>query len=111
MHVCAGPDNAHLILVGDFDPQTIQDTVKEHFLSWSVAPSQPATPPRVPTSPVPPRSSKATGTLYFVNVPGATQAAVAMAEPGVRLSSPDRASLDVLTSLLNSFGGATLLLS
>jgi len=43
--------------------------------------------------------------VLLIDRPGLTQASVAAGEPGVSLRDPDAAPLDVLSSVLNSFGG------
>lgn len=43
--------------------------------------------------------------VLLVDRPGLGQASVALGEPGVSLSDPDSPALDVLTSVLNNFGG------
>ena len=43
--------------------------------------------------------------MLLVDRPGLSQASVAMGEPGVGLADPDAAALDVLTCVLNNFGG------
>lgn len=43
--------------------------------------------------------------MLLIDRPGLTQASVAAGEPGVSLRDPDAAPLDVLSSVLNSFGG------
>ena len=43
--------------------------------------------------------------VLLVDRPGLKQATVALGEPGVGLRDPDSPALDVLTSVLNNFGG------
>jgi hypothetical protein len=43
--------------------------------------------------------------VLLVDRPGLKQATVALGEPGVGLKDPDSPALDVLTSVLNNFGG------
>ena len=43
--------------------------------------------------------------VLLVDRPGLRQASVALGEAGVSLRDPDAAPLDVLTSVLNNFGG------
>ena len=43
--------------------------------------------------------------VLLVDRPGLKQSTVALGEPGVHLRDPDAPALDVLTSVLNNFGG------
>ncbi len=57
----------------------------------------------MPTSPGP--SAPAGPRALLVPLAQARQASVLLGEPGVALPDPDVAALDVLASVLNSFGG------
>lgn len=43
--------------------------------------------------------------VLLVDRPGLKQTTIAMGEPGVQLRDADAPALDVLTSVLNNFGG------
>ncbi len=57
----------------------------------------------MPTSPGP--TAPTTLRALLLPLPQARQASVLLGEPGVALPDPDMAALDVLASVLNSFGG------
>lgn len=80
-------------------PQLVTQTLE----AWQPAPGQPQAPPAVPTSPGP--SAPSGPRALLVPLAQARQASVLLGEPGVALSDPDVAALDVLASVLNSFGG------
>ncbi|WP_248965873.1 M16 family metallopeptidase [Sphaerisporangium perillae] len=87
------PGGATLVLVGDFDPDTVLDQVAEHFAGWRGA--GPAT-ELLPPPPLEP------GPLLIVNRPGAVQSSLRLALPAVARSHPDNAPLQ-LANLI--FGG------
>uniref|UniRef100_A0A6S8MN13 Peptidase M16 C-terminal domain-containing protein n=1 Tax=Dunaliella tertiolecta TaxID=3047 RepID=A0A6S8MN13_DUNTE len=101
------PDNSVLGVLGDFDTQLMLTELQEVLGGWQAAPGQPEKPPQVqlPTDPLAPASQLA-GKVFLLDRPGATQASVFAAEPGVALDDPDATSLDVLGGMLSSFGGA-----
>ena len=63
----------------------------------------------MPTQDIPPYS--VAGNVYFIDKPGAKQAAVTIAEPGIALTDPSTYALDMFGSTLNGFGGTLLLTS
>jgi zinc protease len=95
------PDNAMLIVVGDFDPKAL-DTLIDKYFGGIKAPSTPF--PRV-TAKEPPRTAPKTVTTYGPNVP---LPAVAITWLGPAAKDPDQASLTVLDALLTGGDSARL---
>ena len=95
------PDNAMLIVVGDFDPAQLDAWIDKYFGPIKA----PATPfPRV-TAKEPPRTGPKTVTTYGPNVP---LPAVAITWLGPAASDPDQAPLTVLDALLTGGDSARL---
>jgi len=89
------PDNAHLIVVGNFDPKALDAWVDQYF--GPIA--RPATPiPRV-TAVEPPRTGARTIKVYGPNVP---LPAVVMTWAAPDAASPDAAALKVLDGVLTT---------
>ena len=100
------PDSAVLALVGDVgDARTATALAAAALRDWAPAHNQPATPPDLPSSPLAP-ASEWRGRKFLYDRPGAPQATVVLAAPGVSLTDPDVPALDVLALSLNGFGGA-----
>lgn len=97
------PDAAVLGIVGDFDPKQMQQLVEQAFGGWAAPAGQP-TPPSLPNPPLPDQSS-ISGRIFLVDVPGSSQASVAIGEPGIQMMDRDEYALDVLGSIFNGFGG------
>jgi len=88
------PDNATLVVVGDFDPRQANAWVDRYFGS---IPKSPRPIPRV-TKAEPPQKSERRTTYYGENVP---LPAVAFVWRAVAESSPDAAALQVLENILS----------
>ena len=89
------PENALLLLVGDFDPSVMMKTVEKIFAPWSgrkPAASQAAAPPN-------PRGRR----VYLVHVPGAVQTQILCGCHAITRKNPDWIKLGLTNSL---FGGA-----
>jgi len=98
------PDTAVLGLVGDFDPVKMAKLVEETLGTWTPAAGVGSPPPQVDAPPLP-SQEKIQGKIYLVDRPGSSQASIVMAEPGIQMMDPDEVELDVLSGVLNSFGG------
>jgi zinc protease len=96
------PDIAVLGIVGDFKSSEMETWVKESLGTWKAATPDPA--PVLPTPALPDFEAVA-GKIYLIDRPDATQASIAVGEPGIRMMDPDECALDVLSDLMNSFGG------
>jgi zinc protease len=95
------PDNAMLIVVGDFDPKALDALVDKYF-GGIKSPPEPF--PRV-TAKEPPRSGPKTVTTYGPNVP---LPALAITWLGPAASNPDQAALTVLDAILTGGDSARL---
>ncbi len=89
------PENALLILAGDFDPQSLLGSIESIFGSWSG--KKPAAPP--PPEPPKPRGRR----VYLVHVPGAVQTQVLAGCHAITRKHPDWLRLALANSL---YGGA-----
>jgi zinc protease len=87
------PDNAHLIVVGNFDPAELNRWVDQYFGKIE-RPNRPI--PRV-TVKEPPRTAARTVTAYGPNVP---LPALAVSYPGVDAAHADAEALQVLQAIL-----------
>jgi len=98
------PDTAVLGLVGDFDPVKMAKLVEETLGTWTPAVDADSPPPQVEAPPLP-SQEKIQGKIYLIDRPRSPQASLVMAEPGIQMMDPDEVELDVLSGVLNSFGG------
>jgi predicted Zn-dependent peptidase len=87
------PNGAILVLVGDFDPEGVLDTVATALSTWDGMGPEVVLPP-VPAPP--------TGPLTLVDRPGSVQSSLRLALPAVGRDHPDHAALQ-LANLV--FGG------
>lgn len=122
------PDSAVLGVVGDFDAEEMERVVVDAFGAWAPAPGEPAAPRPQPFSDegtvaaaadggggddaaaaadavAAAAARGAAGVVWLADRPGAPQASVAAAEPGVSLLDADAFALSALNSVLNGFGG------
>jgi len=89
------PENALLLMVGDFDSAAMLRTIEKVFGSWSG--KKPAVPPA-------PEPAKPHGRhVYFVHVPGAVQAQILVGCHAITRKHPDWIKLALTNSL---YGGA-----
>lgn len=89
------PENGLMLLVGDFEPETMLKTIQKTFGNWSgKKPSIPAAP--APTNPHGRR-------VYLVHVPGAVQAQILCGCHSITRRNPDWVKLGLTNSL---YGGA-----
>lgn len=90
------PDNAVLVLAGDIDLATAVSLAQRHFGSWKA--------PRVPRpesgSAIDAGSGPGSEDVTLVDMPGAGQAAVALAVPAVAADSPERMAGQVSNAVL-----------
>jgi zinc protease len=89
------PENALLILVGDFQPQELLQTIEKVFGAWSG--KKPET--KFYASPANPRGRR----VYVVHVPGAVQTQILAGCHAITRKHPDWVKLGVANSL---YGGA-----
>jgi zinc protease len=89
------PENALLLLVGDFDSQTLLKTAEKVFGGWTGKKPEPKTAPAPPN----PRGRR----VYLVHVPGAVQTQIMAGCPAITRKHPDWLKLGLTNSL---YGGA-----
>lgn len=89
------PENALLVMVGDFDSAAMMKTVEKMFGAWSGK----KPPAKIAAEPAHPRGRK----VYLVNVPEAVQAQVLMGCNSITRKHPDWVKLGLTNSL---YGGA-----
>jgi zinc protease len=94
------PNNATLIIVGDINPDQIEQKINGLFGSW-----QRGDVPQ-PTYGEPPKS--ATTTIYLVDKPGAAQSSFRIGSVGVPRSTKDYFSLTVMNMILGGSFGSRL---
>jgi len=85
------PHTSALILSGDLTADQARALATEHFGSWSGTGTD-------PPSPRPP--SPASERVFVVDVPGATQTTLALAQPGISVADPDSAAMRVMNAVL-----------
>jgi predicted Zn-dependent peptidase len=85
------PNNACLVVAGDFDEQALHGQLEAALGAWQPAPFPPPRP-----TPALPRAPR----LVLVDRPGAPQSVVRLASPGVDRVSPERAALSMLNAIL-----------
>jgi zinc protease len=85
------PHTSALILSGDLTADQARALATEHFGSWTGT----GTDPQSPGLPVP-----AAERVFVVDMPGATQTSLALAQPGVSVTDPDATALRVLNAVL-----------
>lgn len=103
LHAWERPDGAVFGMAGDFDSQQAIALLNQSLGKWKPHSSQPADPPAIPSTPLPPQNSS--GRLFLVDRTGQTQANIAVGEVGINLLDPDSFALDVLGDIMNGFGG------
>jgi zinc protease len=92
------PNNIILGVVGDFEPKKMKALIQARFGDWKPSPK--------PVKPQLPQVSQANaGGVFFVNQPQLTQSSIMIGHLGGMFNSPDYAALDVLSNVLNGFGG------
>jgi zinc protease len=92
------PNNIILGVVGDFDSKTMRQLIESKFGDW-----QKNNQLKVPA--LPEVSQAKTGGIFLVNQPQMTQSYVQMGHIGGLLNNPDYPALDVMSGVLNGFGG------
>lgn len=92
------PDRMILGIVGDFDTQTLLNTIKATFEPWNP-------PGAIPLPPLPSVEQAHSSGVFVVDQPQMTQSDVRIGHLGGLFSSPDYPPLSVLNEVLNGFGG------
>ncbi|MBW4665097.1 MAG: insulinase family protein [Chroococcus sp. CMT-3BRIN-NPC107] len=92
------PNNIILGIVGDFNSAQMRVLIQKNLGDWKAN-------PKLVKPTLPAVSQAKTGGVYVVNQPQLTQSYVQIGHLGGKLDSPDYAALDVLSGVLNGFGG------
>jgi zinc protease len=85
------PNNASLVVVGDFDPARLKGALEQAFGAWKKGPVPAARPAA---------ARKQRPRLVLVDKPGAPQTVLRLVGPGAPRSSPDRPPLALLATVL-----------
>jgi zinc protease len=97
------PNNAVLILVGDFQPAHLIKRVEELFGGWSSGPAP------VEAFPAPPLRSSRSG--YIVDRPGSAQSNIVIANPGINRTSPDYFPMLLMHTVLGANASSRLFMN
>ncbi len=92
------PNNMILGVTGDFEPAKMKNLIQAKFADW-----QPTSRPIKPQ--LPSVSQAKSGGVFFVDQPQLTQSNILIGHLGGQFNSPDYPALDVMSSVLNGFGG------
>nr|WP_228061409.1 pitrilysin family protein [Phormidium sp. LEGE 05292] len=92
------PNNIILGVVGDFDSKVMRQLIESKFGDW-----QKNNQLKVP--PLPEVSQAKTSGIFLVNQPQMTQSYVQIGHLGGLFNNPDYPALDVMSGVLNGFGG------
>jgi len=92
------PNNTILGIVGDFNSQEMRSLIEKYLGDW-----QPN--PKIAKPSLPSVSQAKLGGVFVANQPQLTQSYVQIGHLGGKFDSPDYAALDVLSGVLNGFGG------
>jgi predicted Zn-dependent peptidase len=98
------PDQALLVVVGDFDPAKMTASAASLFGKWT-APSTPPVPAVERPSDVPPHA------VFFVDRPDSVQTTLAVGSVGPTESSPDYAATQVANAVYGGMFGSRLTLN
>lgn len=92
------PNNMILGIVGDFNAKEMRSLVEKYLGDW-----QPN--PQLAKPALPAVSQAQQGGVFVASLPQLTQSYVQIGHLGGKFDSPDYAALDVLSGVLNGFGG------
>lgn len=86
--------NAHLIVVGDVQPDAVMASLEKSFGAWPASAAA-VTAPAALTAPAPQAR-----TIYLIDKPGAAQSVIRIGWSGVPRSTPDYYAIQVLNTIL-----------
>lgn len=92
------PNNIILGIAGDFNSKQMRSLIEKYLGDWQ--PNPQITKPALPAV-----SQAKQGGVFVASQPQLTQSYVQIGHLGGKFNSPDYAALDVLSSVLNGFGG------
>jgi zinc protease len=90
------PGNAHLVVVGDVQPDAVVAMLEKSFGSWKPSAGMPE-PKLRPTMTAPEPRAR---TVYLIDKPGAAQSVIRIGWSGVPRSTPDYYAIQVLNTIL-----------
>lgn len=92
------PDQMILGIVGDFDKETIKQTIAERFGHWQGTGKAPQLTP-------PPAQQMSDDEVFLVDLPHVTQSNVLLGQIGGMVDSPDYPALSVMNGVMGGFAG------
>ena len=98
------PDQAILVVVGDFDPTKMAQSVKSALGAW-VAPSTPVVPAIEKPTVAPPNA------IFFVDRPDSVQTTLTLGSPVPTEGDPDYSAMQVANALFGGMFGSRLTLN
>jgi zinc protease len=97
------PNNASMIVVGDFESQTLLDRLDQLFGNWKPTSVAPLTFPELP-----PRQSRA---AYLVDRPGSEQSNIVIANAAIARTSPDYFPVLLMHTVLGANASSRLFMN
>ena len=97
------PNNAVLILMGDFDQRALVAQIDKLFAGWT-----PATPPRLEFPATPRRSNRS---IYLIDRAGSAQSNIIIANDGITRTSPDYFPMLLMHTILGANASSRLFMN
>ena len=89
------PANAHLIVVGDVEPDAVMASLEKSFGGWPAAATAAAPPAEALAAP-----ASRERTVYLIDKPGAAQSVIRIGWTGAPRATPDYYAIQVLNTIL-----------
>src|SRR2546423_3786098 len=97
------PNNAELVVIGDFQHDTLIARIQELFGAWSRGHTSP-----LPSPALPKRTAR---TIYLVDRPGSAQSNIVIANEAITRTSPDYFSLLLMHTILGANASSRLFMN
>jgi zinc protease len=97
------PNNAVLLVVGDFESESMTARIEELFSQWPRGPV-----PQVTSPPLPKRSER---TIYLVDRPGSAQSNIVIVNEAITRTSPDYFPLLLMHTILGANASSRLFMN
>src|SRR5213080_132805 len=97
------PNNAELVVIGDFEHDALMARIEELFAGWSRGDAQ-----RVQSPALPGRTAR---TIYLVDRPGSAQSNIVIANEAITRTSPDYFSLLLMHTILGANASSRLFMN